>query len=219
MIDINLIINSLPALARGAWLSLQIGIFAAMIGFVLGTILGVIQSRHILVLNQLVTLYTTFMRGTPMLIQIAFAYFLLPQIGIPISAFWVAVIAIGLNSGAYVSHIVRSGIASIDKGQLEAARVLGLSTMQTIRYVILPQAISVVLPALGNELITMVKDSSLASTIGVMELTKEGSLIRSRTYDALSIYVGVMLFYLAMTMTLTYLLSFIEKRMRRHVSN
>ena len=199
--------------------SLKIGAISSAIGFVLGTILGVVQSRRISILSQGVMVYVTLMRGTPMLIQITLAYYLLPVIGITFPPLWVAIIAIGFNSGAYVSQIVRSGIASIDKGQLEAARVLGFSTWQSIRYIILPQAISVVFPSLGNEFITMIKDSSLASAIGVMELTKEGSFIRARTLDGISVYVAVAIFYLIMTMTLTYLLSFIEKRMRRHVSN
>src|SRR3990172_1767457 len=191
----------MPYLIRGALVSLQIAALSCSIGFLLGTILGIIQSGHNKFLRHMVLIYTTIIRGTPMLIQIAFGYFLLPKLGINIPAFWVAIIVIGLNSSAYVSQIIRSGISSVGKGQLEAAKVLGLTRWQTTRYIVLPQAISVVLPALSNEFVTMIKDSSLASTIGVMELTKEATLIRSRTLDAISIYASVMLCYLIMTIS------------------
>ena len=219
MIDITLLIQSLPQLARGALVSMQIAALSCTIGVTLGTLLGLIQSGKNRLLKALVMLYVTLFRGTPMLIQLTFAFFVLPQIGISIPAFWTAVIAIGLNSSAYVSQIILSGIKSVSKGQLEAAQTLGFSKLQTTRYILLPQAIRTVIPALGNEFITLIKDSSLASTITVVELTKEGMRIQSTTFDALTVYTGVALFYLVMTTTLSLIMAHIQKRMSKHVEN
>jgi len=212
MIDIQLIISSWPMLMRGTWITLQIASIGCFIGFTFGTILALLQSSKNRFTSSLVSLYTTIIRGTPMLIQITFAVYVLPELGLTLPKFWAAVLAIGCNSAAYISQIMRSGISSIHKGQLEAAQVLGLSTMQTIWYIILPQAVRVVLPALGNEFITLVKDSSLASIVGVAELYREGSLIISRTYDQLTIYVALACIYLTLTTTVSLVVSYIERR-------
>lgn len=216
MIDIPLLLKSLPALVQGALVSIQIAAGSCSIGFVFGTVFGLGQSSESKTLRMLIGVYVTIFRGTPMLIQLTIAYFVLPQFGISVSAFWTAIIAIGMNSTAYVSQIIRSGIASVSRGQLEAAQVLGLTKLQTIQYILLPQAIRVIFPALGNEFITLIKDSSLASIIGVTELAKQGSIIQSQTYDALTVYAGVALMYLLITSTLTLLLSMAQKRMNRH---
>lgn len=218
MIDISLLLKSTPALLTGALISIQIAAGSCSIGFIFGIIFGLVQSGKNRWLRMLIALYVTLFRGTPMLIQLMIAYFVLPQFGIQISALWTAIIAIGLNSAAYVSQIIRSGIASVSIGQLEAAQVLGLTKLQTIRYILLPQAIRVIFPALGNEFITLIKDSSLASLIGVTELAKSGSIIQSQTYDALTIYFGIALVYLVITSSLSLLLSIVEKRMNQHVT-
>lgn len=218
MIDIALIIASLPSLAKGALVSIQIAAIGSFMGFCGGTILGFLHRSSTRVIRLLVGIYVTVVRGTPMLIQIMFMYYLLPQLGIYLSSFWAAALAIGINSSAYVSQIIRSGIGSVSKGQIEAAYTLGLTQFQTMRYIIFPQAIVTVLPALGSEFVTLIKDSSLASTIGVMELTREGSLIRSRTYDALTVYCAVALLYLILTTTVSLVITYVERRMNRHVS-
>lgn len=212
MIDLQLLIRSLPNLLRGAFVSIQIAFLSCILGITLGTIFGLIQSGKNRFLRVLAGIYVTIFRGTPMLIQILFAFYVLPQIGITIPAFWTAAIAIGLNSGAYVSQIIRAGIKSVSKGQLEAAQVLGFSKFQTTRYILLPQAIRTVAPALGNEFITLVKDSSLASVISVVELTRAGTRIISVTFDALTMYTGVAIIYLIMTSTLSLILSKVEKK-------
>jgi len=219
MIDLQLLIKSLPQLAKGALVSIQIAFFSCSIGITLGTLLGLAQSSKNKLLRTFVGIYVTIFRGTPMLIQLTFAFFVLPELGIYIPAFWTAVLTIGLNSGAYVSQIIRSGIKSVSKGQLEAAQVIGFSKFQATQYVLLPQAIRTVVPALGNEFITLVKDSSLASVITVVELTKEGSRILSTTFDALTIYTGVALMYLLMTSALSLIMAKIEKRFSKHVKN
>ncbi len=219
MIDIQLIIQNFPYLLKGAWVSIQIAGIGCIVGMGLGTLLGLAQTSSLKFVRWLVSGYIILVRGTPMLIQILFAFYVLPQLGIRVPAFWAATLAIGLNSAAYISQIIRSGIASISKGQIEAAQVLGLNTIQITRYIILPQAIRIVLPALGNEFITLIKDSSLASTIGVAELTRQGALIRSRSLDAISVFCAIALLYLIMTTTLSFLIVTLEQRMNHHAKN
>ena len=151
-----------------------------------------------------------------MLVQILFVYYVLPQFGILISPFWAAGLAIGLNSCAYVSQIVKSGIDAVPKGQVEAARTLGFTSVQTLMHIVLPQGFRIILPVLGNEIITLIKDSSLASMIGVMELSKEGSIIRSTTYDAFSILLAISLIYLIMTASVSVFVKKAEKRYKKY---
>ncbi len=158
MIDIQLIIDSLPLLLQGVLVTLQIAVISCGVGLSLGTLLALIQTSHFKLLRGLVTLYVIIIRGTPMLIQILCAFYILPQLGISIPATWTSSVAISLNSAAYISQIIKAGISSIDIGQVEAGRVLGLTPLQIARYIVLPQAFRVVLPALGNEFITLVKD-------------------------------------------------------------
>jgi His/Glu/Gln/Arg/opine family amino acid ABC transporter permease subunit len=210
VINTDLILNSLPALVHGALLSLQIAFCAALIGLTWGTVLGIVDSGTCKPLKRVVGAYVTLFRGTPMLVQILFVYYVLPEFGVEIDPMWAAVLAIGLNSSAYISQTVRSGISAVSYGQVEAALAMGFGKVATMRYIVLPQAFRVVLPTLGNEMVTLVKDSSLASIIGVMELSKEGSLIRSRTYDAFSILLAVSFIYLSMTAAVSYGIKKIE---------
>lgn len=213
MIDMALIWQSLPALLHGAFLSLQITSIAAVLGLTFGSILGLAETLPSRPLRFVVGVYVTLFRGTPMLLQILILYYVLPQFGLALPPFWAASLAIGLNSAAYVSQILRSGIGAVPKGQIEAAYTLGLSSFKTFCHIIFPQAFRTSIPTLGNELITLIKDSSLASIIGVMELSKEASIIRSRTYDALSVLLAVALIYLA----LTTLVGFYVKKWERKV--
>lgn len=213
---IEIISAALPYLLRGTVVTLEIAFFSSLIGFIGGTILGFLHTSSHVFIRYLVTLYVTLFRGTPMLIQIPFFYYLLPELGIELPLFTTAVIAIGLNSMAYISQIVRSGITSIGKGQTEAAHVLGFSSWQTIRYILFPQAIRRVVPSLLNEFITLIKDSSLASTIGVVELFKEGTIIISRTYAVIPIYCAIALIYLTLTTVLSFFASMFERKMNSY---
>lgn len=212
----EIISAALPYLLRGTIVTLKIAFFSSLIGFIGGTILGFLHTSSQAFIRYLVTLYVTLFRGTPMLIQIPFFYYLLPELGIELPLFTTAVIAIGLNSMAYISQIVRSGITSIGKGQTEAAHVLGFSRWQTMRYILFPQAIRRVVPSLLNEFITLIKDSSLASTIGVVELFKEGSIIISRTYAVIPIYCAIALIYLTLTTVLSFFASLLERKMNSY---
>lgn len=213
---IEIISQALPYLLRGTLVTLQIAFFSSIFGFVGGTILGFMHCSKNAIIRALVTVYVTLFRGTPMLIQIPFFYYLLPQLGIELSLFTTAVLAIGLNSTAYISQIVKSGIMSVPVGQKEAALVLGFTPFQIMRAIIFPQAIRLVIPALLNEFITLIKDSSLASTIGVVELFKEGTIIISRTYAVIPIYCAIATIYLCLTTGISILANFIERKMNIH---
>lgn len=218
MINFELLSTYSNEFIQGTIVTLQIAGMGCLLGITGGIILGLIQANVKGPLAWLVALYTTIIRGTPMLIQIMFIYFLLPEIGFQLSDIWSAIIAIGINSSAYVSQIIRSGINTVGVGQREAAYVLGLTHAQTIRFIILPQAIRAVLPALGNELITLVKDTSLASTIGVMELSKRAYFVQTRTFDVIGVYGIVAAIYLIITSILTLLVYYLEQRMNRNVT-
>ena len=214
MISIQRIITSLPQLAQGAIISLEITAIALCISFAIGTIFGImLYCRE--PGSWLIKCYVGLLRGTPMLVQIAFFYYVLSMLGIGLSAFFCATIAIGINSSAYVTEIIRSGAAAVDRGQIEASHTLGIPQRDITMSIILPQALQTVLPSLGNEIITLVKDSSLASVIGVMELFNQGRSIISTTYDALSLYIAMAFVYLIITMTLSYILDQIEKRLQQ----
>ncbi|MDR3646823.1 MAG: ABC transporter permease subunit, partial [Candidatus Babeliales bacterium] len=138
--DLSIAYYALPYLLKGAWVTIKIACVSYFIGFILGTILGFLQTRNSKLLSIPITIYVILIRGTPMLIQITFFYYVLPLIGIDLSHFWAATYAIALNSSAYISQIVKSGIAAVGKEQIEAARVLGLSSFQIARYIVNPQA-------------------------------------------------------------------------------
>lgn len=199
---------------QGAKLSLEIAFLATIIGVVGGTLLALMRLYGNMPLRILGNTYVTLMRGTPMLVQMAMLYFILPQIGLQLPAFWTAILAIGLNSIAYVSNIIQAGIQSVGKGQIEAAKTLGFSSAQIARLIVLPQAFRTIFPALDNECVTLIKDSSLASVIGVAELNHQASIIMSTTYDALTAYVGVAIIYLLMTSSVSLFLHIVERKMR-----
>jgi polar amino acid transport system permease protein len=216
MIDVAFIQQIFPRLLEGASVTLFIAGVASAIGFIGGTILGVAQSSPSKPLRYAITGVVTIIRGTPMLLQIMFFYFMLSHIGIHISALKTAIIAIGINSSAYISQIIRSGIASVSRGQIEAGQTLGLSRYDITRYIVLPQAVRTVLPALGNEFVTLIKDSSLASVIGVLELYQQGQIIISQVFSSLTVYAVIGLIYLAMTTTVSLLVLKLEHSLNNH---
>ena len=163
-------------------------------------------------LNGVCQVYTTVIRGTPIMVQLLIMYFVIfastrNQIG-------VAMLTFGINSGAYVSEIIRGGIMSVDQGQTEAGRSLGLPYATTMRFIVIPQAVKNILPALGNELITLMKDTSIVTVIGLRDLTKAAQLVQGKTYQAFMPYVGIALIYLAMVMILSALMGLLERRLR-----
>ena len=211
--DFSLIWNSLPLLLAGAGVTIEVTAIAVGLGFIFGLITSVCRLSGVKILQVIAVCYVNIIRGTPMLVQIFLIYFALPMvIGERINPFVAAVAACSINSGAYVSEIFRAGIQSVDKGQMEAGRSLGLSWMQTMRYVILPQAFKHVIPPLGNEFISMTKETSLVSVIGFEELTRRGQLIIAKTYGSFEIWLTVAAIYLVMTLTIARLVSYLERR-------
>ncbi len=216
VIDSEFISRVLPQLLEGAGITLIIALSAATIGFVGGTFLGIAQTSKSLLLRTTVTIFVTVIRGTPLILQIMFFWLMLSSLGIFISALSTAILAIGINSCAYISQVVRSGISSVPRGQIEAAQTLGLSKYNITRYIVLPQALRIVIPALGNEFVTLIKESSLASTIGVLELYMRGGIIVSQAFNALTVYALVGLIYLAMTSVLSLIILKIEHSLNQH---
>lgn len=204
-------------LVRGLGNTLMITFFAALIGIALGFVIAIIRSTYaktgkFKVLNAICNVYLTIIRGTPVIVQLLIMYYVV-FVSLNNKIF-VAVIAFGINSGAYVAEIVRSGIMSIDKGQTEAGRSLGFSYGQTMWYVIMPQAFKNVLPALANEFIVLLKETSVCGYIGLMDLTRGGDYIRSRTYEAFLPLIAVALIYLVIVLILTALVAKLERRLR-----
>ncbi|WP_106627203.1 amino acid ABC transporter permease [Selenomonas massiliensis] len=215
--DMNLVVNSFPLLLIGAGVTIQITVLSTAIGFVIGLIVGVARISNLRVLRMLAEVYVEFFRGTPLLVQIFLFYFALPVItGQRIDPFIAAISACGINSGAYVAEIFRAGIQSVDDGQMEAGRSLGMTWLQTMRYIIVPQAFKRVIPPLGNEFIAMLKDSSLVSVIGFEELTRRGQLIIAKTYGSFEIWMSVAVIYLVMTLTISRFVAYLERRYRVH---
>lgn len=204
-------------IVNGLKVTLTITFFAVLIGICIGFIVGIIRSTHdktgkCKILNVLCKIYLTVFRGTPVVIQLLIIYFVVFG-SVRIDKVFVAIIAFGINSGAYVAEIIRSGIMSIDEGQFEAGRSLGFNYLYTMRYIILPQAVKNVLPALGNEFIVLLKETSVAGYIAIADLTKGGDIIRSQTYSAFFPLIGVAAIYLVLVMIFTYLVGRLERRL------
>lgn len=202
----------------GLWVTLEVTFFAVIIGIVLGFMIAIVRSTHdktgkLKILNAICQVYLTVLRGTPVVVQLLIIYFVIFG-SVDINKVLVAILAFGLNSGAYVAEIFRSGIMSIDNGQFEAGRSLGFNYAQTMIYIIMPQAFKNVLPALGNEFIVLLKETSVSGYIALQDLTKGGDIIRSRTYDAFMPLIAVALIYLVMVMIFTKLVNILERRLR-----
>lgn len=225
--------KALPLLLIGAVASLQITVLAVSIGSALGLAAGLAKLSKNRIAGFIATCYVDFFRGTPLFVQIMLVYFGLPQLladaqtylmnqyGLPrlladtnLSIFFAAILVTSLNSGAYIAEIFRAGVQSIDKGQMEAARSLGMTSAQAMRYVILPQAFKRVIPPMGNEFIAMLKDTSLLSVIGFQELARKGQLVVADTYASFEIWLTVALIYLIMTITFSRFVSYMERRLQ-----
>ncbi len=210
--------NRWKYIVDGLGVTLQVTLFAVILGIAIGFLVAVIRSTHDMtgkmkIANMICHIYLTVIRGTPVVVQLMIIYFVIFG-SVRIDKVIVAVIAFGINSGAYVAEIVRSGIMSIDKGQFEAGRSLGFNYVQTMIYVILPQALKNVLPALGNEFIVLLKETSVAGYIAMQDLTKAGDIIRSQTFSPMLPLLAVAAIYLTLVMILSYLIKLLERRLR-----
>lgn len=205
-------------LVTGLENTILITVFAVLVGVVIGFLVAVIRANHdkngsFKILNFICRIYLTVIRGTPTMVQLMITYYIIFA-SVNISKVVVGIIAFGVNSGAYVAEIVRSGIMSIDEGQFEAGRSLGFNYGQTMRLIILPQAFKNVLPALGNELIVLLKETSISGYIGMMDVTKGADIIRSKTYEPFLPLLGVAAIYLVIVMLLTVGVNKLERRLR-----
>ncbi|GHU44369.1 amino acid ABC transporter permease [Clostridia bacterium] len=204
-------------LLKGLGNTLIIAAFAVLLGIVLGFLVAIIRASYdregkFKFLNAICKIYITVIRGTPVLVQLLILYYII--MSSMNNKILTAVLAFGLNSAAYVSEIMRSGIMSIDVGQFEAGRSLGLSYSAVMRHIILPQAVKNVLPALANEFIVLLKETSVSGYIGLMDLTRGGDIIRSTTYEAILPLLAVAAIYLVIVMCLSYAVGVLERRLR-----
>ena len=209
---------------QGLLTTLELTVVALIVGTVLGVLVAVVRTAHdqqrpgqrnvfLGILDVICKIYTTVIRGTPMLVQILIWGFVI--FASSRNKFMVGVVALGINSGAYVAEIVRGGIMSVDVGQSEAGRSLGLNYVDTMRFVVVPQAFKNILPSLGNEFITLFKDTSLVNTIGLAELTYRAARIAGNTFDYMPPYIGIAVMYLVVVVILTWLQSKLERRLRQ----
>ena len=209
---------------KGLLITLELTFCALLIGIVLGFIVAFVRCTHdklsrrnllLRISNKICSIYLTVTRGTPVVVQIMIIYFVI-FMPVGFSKFWSAVICFGLNSGAYVAEIVRGGIMSIDDGQTEAGRSLGFNYIQTMFYIVFPQAFKAVLPALANEFVVLLKETSVAFYIGLGDLMYAGNSIRAATYSAFMPLVTVAIIYLIMVMGLSKLVNILERRLRNN---
>jgi His/Glu/Gln/Arg/opine family amino acid ABC transporter permease subunit len=211
--------NRYMFIINGLFTTIEITFFAIVLGILIGFIvaLGKLSSFkiwNVKIFNIIASAYVDIIRGTPAVVQLLIIYYIIFG-SVDVSKVLIAVIAFGINSGAYVAEIVRAGILAVDKGQMEAGRSLGLSYAATMRYIILPQAIKNILPALGNEFIVLLKETAIAGYIAIEDLTKGGDIIRSRTFDPYMPLLTVALIYLIITGALSKILNSLERRMRQ----
>lgn len=213
MLDFTLVSDFIPFLLQAALVTLELSIVAIILGLLLGLVAALMKISNVKPLVLIADFYIWVIRGTPMLVQLFLVYFGLPQVGIELGPFTAGVIALGINSGAYIAEIYRGGMLSIPKGQTEAAQSLGMSYATIMKRIILPQAIRVSIPALGNQAISMLKDSSLASLVTVSELMMVSQRFAATNYAFVEFYITAALLYLFLTTIFSFILKKIEYRL------
>ena len=208
--------QSLPALLSGLYVTLEITAISLVIATIIGLSFGMMSISKNKILKIIATIYVDILRGTPLIVQAFFIYFGLPAaFNLKIPAFVAGVLCISLNAGAYMVEIFRAGIMAVDKGQMEAARSLGLPYGKTMKLIILPQAIRNMIPAIINQFIISLKDTSLLSVIGIRELTQSGEIIIATSYRVFETWSFIAIFYFIMIMALTYVARSVERRLQR----
>lgn len=218
-VDIKFLIEKLPYLLEGSIMTIQLTFMTLIFGTLLGIVLALCKISKNIVISSLSSFYIWVFRGTPMILQLFFFYNGLPAIDdrLVLTRFTAAVLALSLNCAAYMAEIIRGGILSIDKGQFEAAKVLGFSYFQTMTKIVLPQTIRVIIPSVGNEFITMLKDTSLVSTIAMVELMRSATQIGSTTFKVAEMLLAAGILYLVMTSVFTTVFSYLEKKLSKYV--
>ncbi|NCC26304.1 MAG: amino acid ABC transporter permease [Deltaproteobacteria bacterium] len=217
--ELQVVFDTFPMLMRGLKYTVLITVGGLSLGFAFGALAGLMKLSRSFVLRKAAGVYVECIRGTPMLVQAMFLYYGVPMaMGIRIPPLVAGVVIIAVNSGAYIAEIVRGAVQSINKGQSEAGRSIGLTRMQTMRYVVWPQAFRRMIPPLGNQFIISLKDTSLLMVIGVGELLRTGQEIVAVTFRAFEVYMAVGVVYLAMTLSISHLLRLLEARLAKRVA-
>lgn len=211
--DIEVLKNMLPILLKGSIVTIQLTVISVVLGSIIGIIVATLKLSKNKVIVSVVSFYTWLFRGTPMLIQLCFFYYALPFVGLKMSPMSAAILGLSLNSGAYMAEIIRGGILSIDKGQFEACKALGFTYFQTMKRVVFPQTFRVIVPSVGNEFITMLKDTSLVSAIAMEELMRNAQLQMSATARPVEAFFIAACLYLIMTTVFTTIFSKTEKKL------
>ncbi|RLF04789.1 MAG: amino acid ABC transporter permease [Thermoprotei archaeon] len=214
MLDPLFIINLIPDILQGLLVTLELSVVSFIIGFTIAAIFMPIRIFGGSIFSSLVRSYIEVFRGTPMLVQLLLIYFGLPSIGIKFDPVTASIITFGLNSAAYQSEILRSSLKSIPESQFLSGESLGMSSLQIYRYIILPQAVRVAVPALVNEFVTLIKESSIASIIGVVELTRRGEYLVATTFRALEVYIAVAIIYFVICFFVSQSTRLLERKFR-----
>src|SRR6202041_316926 len=202
-----------PYMLKGAVVTLEISACAMVLATLVGVVMGLVSVSDLNVLKALVRVYVYFIRGTPALVQIFLVYFALPRIGLELSAFMSGVVALAFNSGGFIAEIVRAGLQSIDTGQTEAALSIGMTGRQSILFILLPQSLRRITPPLTNEVITLIKSSSLLSVISITELTRSAQLIIAERFVPFELYAALAVYYLVIISVLSRASEYVEKRL------
>ena len=212
-IDWDIVQTAIPLLAKGTLVTLQIALISGVLSILLGFVLGLSALGNVRPLRLLVAGYVDFIRGTPLLIQIFLIFFALPVVGVRLDEIWAGIVALSINTAAYMAETVRGGVGSVERGQTEAARSIGMTQPQILTYILLPQALKPMVPPLTNELITMTKNTSLLSVISVYELTRAGQAIISVHFVPFEIYLLLALYYYVLIKFLSWFSRWVETRM------
>ncbi len=227
-IDFGKIWQWMPTFLDGTIVTIVLSLTTVLLGSLIGLFVVLLKMSESKLLNKCANIYTNIIRGTPMLLQLFLWLYGLPMIGITFSGidflgstygsreFITAVVALGINSGAYVSEVLRGGLEAVSKGQIEAGRALGLSKSETMFSIVIPQAIRTVLPGLGNEFVTMIKESSIVSTVGVFDVMYTSNIVKASTYSIFEPLIVVGVIYFILTYSLTYLMGKLEKRLNTY---
>ncbi|MER2038041.1 MAG: amino acid ABC transporter permease [Solibacillus sp.] len=216
MFNFEKVVPSIPYILEGIGVTLQIVVGATIIGLILGILLALCKIGTIKPLRWFAAFYTSIFRGTPLVLQLMLIYYAVPQVlDIQIDPILAAIIAFGLNSGAYISEIIRAGINAVDKGQMEAAKALGIPYAKMMKDIILPQAMKNILPSLMNEFITLNKESAIVTVIGALDIMRRAYVVGGATFTYLEPLLIAGLIYYVMTLVLSFLGQMLEKRMRR----
>ncbi|MBV7505470.1 amino acid ABC transporter permease [Bacillus sp. sid0103] len=211
----DIISAALPMLLKGLQVTLYIFVIAIILGFLIGLVIALLRLAPIKFLNWIAKVYVDAIRGTPFIVQLFFIYFGVNSLQlVSLNSTTAGIITVAINAGAYFAEIIRAGIQSIDKGQTEAARSIGFTGAQTMRYVVLPQAFRRMLPTITNQSIISLKDTSLLSVIGIADLTQQGQIQASATFEAFKIWLAVGIIYFIIIYLLTLLANFIERRIQ-----